>query len=106
MPQTSICLTSNLQNKLSTKRYASNIAIKLSIAQAYNTNDWKFIFLVFEKMGFVEMGISWIKTILYSPRVSILINSGPKGFIQYIRDGSKLTPCPPLFFLLPLMSLA
>lgn len=55
------------------------MAIKLDIRKAFDTLNWDFLISVLAAFGFDDIFIGWIRFILHSDRLSILINGSPIG---------------------------
>lgn len=49
-----ICLTSEVINVLHKKSFGGNLALKVDIAEAFDTLDWKFLIEVLEAFGLME----------------------------------------------------
>ena len=90
-----IGITSECFNLLDMKNQGGNVAIKIDIAKAFDTLDWGFSLKVLHSFGFSHTFIGWIRTILHSARMSILINGSPCGYFtckRGVRQGDPLSP--------------
>ena len=74
---------------------SDGLIIKLDFAKAYDSINWTCLLHVMDAMGFGRQWVSWIKAILCSTRMSVLINgvasrefSPAKG----LRQGDPLAP--------------
>ncbi|XP_019425141.1 PREDICTED: uncharacterized protein LOC109334024 [Lupinus angustifolius] len=72
--QDCICIASEAINLLEHKAFGGNLAIKLDIKKAFDTMDWTFLLDTLKAFGFNHKFCNWIKAILHSARLSILIN--------------------------------
>jgi len=95
-----ICLTSEAINVLHKKSFGGNLSLKVDIAKAFDTLDWKFLIEVLEAFGFNYMFCKWIKNILSSAKISIAINGKLHGFFSCTRGVRQGDPLSPLLFCL------
>ena len=96
----SIGITSECFNMLDRKNFGGNIAIKLDIAKAFDTLDWGFLLKVLTAFGFSTVFINWIKCILNSAMLSILVNGTPCGYFSCSRGVRQGDPLSPILFCL------
>jgi len=74
-----ICLTSEAINLLHKKAYGGNFACKIDIAKAFDTLEWDFLLQVLNAFGFNSKFCGWIKEILASTKLSVLVNGKHSG---------------------------
>ena len=95
-----IILTSECINLLDRECKAGNIAIKFDVRKAFDTLDWGFLLRVLEAFGFSNLFQDWIKAILGSTHLSILINGATEGFFTCSRGVRQGDPLSPILFCL------
>ncbi|XP_019447216.1 PREDICTED: uncharacterized protein LOC109350434 [Lupinus angustifolius] len=95
-----ICLASEAINMLDHKVFGSNLAIKLDIKKAFDTLDWNFLLDTLHAFGFNHKFIHWIKIILHSAKLSIIVNGNSVGFFNCTREVRQGDPLSPLLFCL------
>ncbi len=87
-------------NLLDRKSFGGNIGLKLDIHKAFETLEWDFLFQVLNNFGFSTQFSSWIRTLLDSARLSVIINGSPHGFFSCLRGVRQGDPLSPLLFCL------
>ncbi|XP_062013933.1 uncharacterized protein LOC133730332 [Rosa rugosa] len=95
-----IILTSECINLLDHKCKGGNIAIKFDVQKAFDTLDWRFLIRVLKAFGFSDPFADWIKAILNSAHLSILINGATEGFFSCSRGVRQGDPLSPILFCL------
>ncbi|PNX88874.1 ribonuclease H, partial [Trifolium pratense] len=80
------------------KSYGGNLAIKIDIAKAFDTIDWKILLKVLSAFGFCPLFCNWIHTILHSAKFSISINGKQEGYFDCSRGVRQGDPLSPLLF--------
>ncbi|KAJ9560359.1 hypothetical protein OSB04_005519 [Centaurea solstitialis] len=76
-------------------RCKSMFVLKVDFEKAFDNLNWDFLFDILRQMGFGMIWIGWIKGILTTAKVSILINNSPtKQFSleKGVRQGDPLSP--------------
>jgi len=77
-----ICLTSEAINLMQAKAYGGNLAMKVDIAKAFDTLDWKFLINVLRSFGFSNVFCDWILVILKSASISVSVNGKQRGYFH------------------------
>jgi len=96
-----ICITSEAINILHNSAFGGNLALKIDIAKAFDTIEWKFLLRVLKAFNFNEKFCNWIEVILNSAHLSISINGKLHDFFSSARGGlGKVTLFPHFFFCL------
>lgn len=68
-------------NALDLKSYGGNMDVKFDIGKAFDTMEWYFLLKYLLAFGFSNIMVGWIREILESARLSILVNGTPYGFL-------------------------
>ncbi|MFS8023979.1 putative RNA-directed DNA polymerase [Helianthus anomalus] len=76
------------------------LIFKVDFAKAYDTLNWKFLFLMMEHMNFRERWINWMKGCLGSGSGSILVNGSPTAEFKYKRRLKQGDPISPFLFII------
>ncbi|KAL6178468.1 hypothetical protein ACLB2K_049986 [Fragaria x ananassa] len=92
--------TSECINLLDSKCHGGNVAIKMDITKAFDTLSWDFILHVLEAFGFHPTFVLWIRAILHSAKLSLLVNGRAVGYFSYGRCVSQEDTLSPLLFCL------
>lgn len=90
-----IGLVSEHVQLLDRKAFGGNIGIKLDIHKAFDTLHWDFLLGVLKRFVFHSTFINWIKVLLHSANLSILINGSPYGYFSCsrgVRQGLESYP--------------
>ncbi|XP_043725602.1 uncharacterized protein LOC122672168 [Telopea speciosissima] len=95
-----ITLASELANLMSAAIRGGGLGLKIDIQKAYDTISWDFIFKVLRKFGFMKRWINWLRILLSSTRISILVNGGPVGFFGVERGFHQGDPISPMIFII------
>jgi len=95
-----VILASEAKNCMDKQQIGGNISLKVDISKAFDTLDWEFLIAVLTQFGFPMIFIQWIRTILHSARLSILVNAKAVGFFPCSRGVRRGDPLPPLLFCL------
>ncbi|KAJ0074634.1 hypothetical protein Patl1_37460 [Pistacia atlantica] len=83
---------------LNKKIFGGNAAIRLDIAKAFDTLSWDFLLSVLNQFGFNNTFVNWIRILLNSAHLSILVNGTPKGDFTCSRGFRQGDPLSPLLF--------
>ncbi|KAL0298617.1 UNVERIFIED_CONTAM: hypothetical protein Sradi_6521500 [Sesamum radiatum] len=78
-----------------------NLILKLDMFKAYNRVKWKFLYAIFEKMGFPARFIALIKYAIEHSWFTILVNGEPSGFSNPHKASDKVTQYPLHYSSLP-----
>ncbi|XP_043700054.1 uncharacterized protein LOC122650730 [Telopea speciosissima] len=97
--QDNISIASELANLLAVATRGGGLGLKIDIQKAYDTLSWDFMFSVLLKFGFSGRWIQWLRSLLSSTRISVLVNGGPVGFFGVDRDLRQGDPILPLLFI-------
>ncbi|KAL6128598.1 hypothetical protein ACLB2K_071953 [Fragaria x ananassa] len=89
-----IITTSKCINLLDSKCHGGNVAIKMDITKAFDTLSWDFILHVLEAFDFHPTFVSWVRAILHSAKLSLLVNERVVGYFSCgrgVRQGDPLS---------------
>ncbi|XP_028111966.1 uncharacterized protein LOC114310213 [Camellia sinensis] len=76
------------------KARKKGIIIKLDYEKAYNSINWEFLLSMMENFGFGAKWVGWIKSCIYSSRVTVLVNGSPTAEFspqKGLRQGDPLS---------------
>jgi hypothetical protein len=82
-----LCIASEATNFLHNKSFGGNLALKIDIAKAFDTLDWRFLLTVLRSFGFNDVFCNWIHVILKSAFLSVSINGKSHGYFNCSRGG-------------------
>lgn len=71
------------------------MSVKVDIRKAFDTMGWNFLLLVLKTFGFHPVFCDWIRAILHSARLSVLVNGSIVGVFpckRRVRQGDPLSP--------------
>jgi hypothetical protein len=95
-----VIIASEAVNVLARKSHAGNIALKIDNQKSFDTLDCKFLLSVLKQFGFADSFCAWIREILQSARLSVLVNGKMAGFFSCKRGVRQGDPLSPLLFCL------
>lgn len=101
-----ICTASEAANLLHNKAFGGNLALKIDITKAFDTLEWPFLLQVLRNFGFNTFFCNWIKVILKSAFLSILINGESDGYFNCTRGVRQGDPLSPLLFCFALQKMS
>lgn len=90
----SFLVTQEVVHSLQSKRVKGFI-LKLDFEKAFDSVNWNILFKALNAFGFGNKWIQWIKVILESTRMSILVNGSPTrefGMSRGLRQGDPMSP--------------
>lgn len=82
-------------NEMQVKRFGGNVALKIDIQTAYDTVEWDFLCQVLDKIGMCQTLIGWIRELLETTRISVIVNGQPGEFFgvsRGLKQGDALSP--------------
>ncbi|KAL6202102.1 hypothetical protein ACLB2K_025813 [Fragaria x ananassa] len=95
-----ILTTSECFNLLNSKCHGGNLAIKVDITKAFDTLSWDFLLHVLQAFGFDPIFVQWVRALLLSAKLSLLITGKTVGYFSYERGVRQGDPLSPLLFCL------
>ncbi|KAL2248255.1 UNVERIFIED_CONTAM: hypothetical protein Sindi_2677800 [Sesamum indicum] len=90
-----ILLAEEMTHHLDMSHSKGNLILKLDMYKAYDRVNWKFLYMILEKMGFPTRFIVLIKHVIEHCWFTILVNGEPSGFFkssQGLRQGDPISP--------------
>ena len=76
-------------------RSKSTFVLKVDFEKAFDNLNWSFLFDILHQIGFGSVWIGWLKGVLTSARVSVLVNGAPTNQFNLekgVRQGDPLSP--------------
>ncbi|XP_043696734.1 uncharacterized protein LOC122647382 [Telopea speciosissima] len=98
--QDKISIALELATLMFTAKRGGGLGLKIGIQKVYDIISWNFIFNVMHNSGFSDRWINWIRQLLISTRISILVNGGPVGFYRVERGLRQGDPISPMIFII------
>lgn len=80
------------------RNQTEGIILKLDFAKAFDSVSWHFLFHILESLNFGDRWCLWIKSILHSMKMSVLINDSPTEEFKTARGLRQGDPLSPMFF--------
>ncbi|XP_004292256.1 PREDICTED: uncharacterized protein LOC101292376 [Fragaria vesca subsp. vesca] len=77
-----ILTTSECFNLLNSICHGGNLAIKVDITKAFDTLSWDFLLHVLHAFGFDLIFVQWVRALLLSAKLSLLINERTIGYFS------------------------
>ncbi|KAL0347905.1 UNVERIFIED_CONTAM: hypothetical protein Sangu_1018300 [Sesamum angustifolium] len=77
-----ILLAQEITHHLDMRHSKGNLVLKLDISNDYDRVNWKFLYVIVEKMGFPSRFIDLIKHVIEYYWFTILVNGEPPGFFK------------------------
>ncbi|XP_042980144.1 uncharacterized protein LOC122310314 [Carya illinoinensis] len=90
-----ISLTQEMFHGLNKPARGGNVVLKIDMAKAYDSIDWRFLLHVLNSFGFSDEVCGIIKQCITTPWYSVVMNGIPKGFFKGgrgLRQGDPLSP--------------
>ncbi|GJX34584.1 RNA-directed DNA polymerase, eukaryota, reverse transcriptase zinc-binding domain protein [Tanacetum coccineum] len=93
--QDNLLITQELLKGYNKKSGPARCALKIDIAKAYDTVDWKFLNDIMLNFGFHEKFVGWVMTCVSSAAFTICINGERYGYFKSgrgLRQGDPMSP--------------
>ena len=74
--------------------------VKIDIAKAFDTVNWRFLLRLLRHLGFSRRWLDWISLILSSASTKVILNGSPGRRICHARGLRQEDPLSPLLFVL------
>ncbi|KAM0918492.1 hypothetical protein ACQ4PT_009007 [Festuca glaucescens] len=84
------------------QRHQPGVLLKLDITRAFDSISWGFLFEVLRHMGFGELFLKWIASLLFTTNTMVLVNGVPGARIHHARGLRQGDPTSPMLFVLGL----
>jgi hypothetical protein len=76
------------------------VLLKLDISRAFNSISWAFLFEVLRQVGFGNLFLKWIATLLYTTNTKVIINDLLGERIQHTRGLRQGVPTSPMLYVI------
>ncbi|KAL0331657.1 UNVERIFIED_CONTAM: hypothetical protein Sangu_1711200 [Sesamum angustifolium] len=77
-----ILLAQEMTHHLVIRHSKGNLILKLDMSEAYDRVNWKFLYVILEKMGFPSRFIALINHAIEHCWFTVLVNGEPSGFFK------------------------
>jgi hypothetical protein len=72
----------------------------LDISRAFDSISWAFLFEVLRHVGFGNLFLKWIATLLCTANTKVIVNGLPGGRIQHARGLRQGDPTSPMLYVI------